>query len=601
MTIHAAIRVFCLSMIVMLLSLAPSDGKGEIKTERLMLVPRDAQTGDRFGDAVLIEANEYLVGAPLNDNHKGANAGAVYIFGTGGSQRHKLFPEGTNTVGGQFGSAVHREGSIIAVGAPHANGGTVYLFQWNPSGARWEYLQSLNGSGTEEHDRFGASVVKSGDSIFVGAPSDPSRQGAVYVFRRNPSGSWLQSRRLTGSSGELGDHFGYSIAVAGNTMLIGAPSITSQGSAYLFSYDDDMGWRETTRLTSDQTRRFGESVGLHGTTAVVGAPWTILREEGCLLQGVVLFYERQEDDWQQVQTLQKPIETELGCDLFGKSVAMELSEDILVIGVPGDINGFGGVDDVSGSSRLYRKNTGSTWEESAVLMRNPDNTSASQQGDYAAVGKSVSVHSHTIMVGAPGASPGNFIQTGAVYIYSGIKFPVVTEPSGPNLGEEEPPEFASCVVPGYWRTARKFSLAYDEEECVIILDACFWQGCKVPPLLRVAPIRPCVNCDLRLSLPKAAEIEIDFWLPALEQRGLSFKKVAQSVDMGLYTTKGKLSSRGKMVQKKMNSSGQMISVFRLKDKVPRGDYILRVALSNEQLVRSLKGSPFEFQFFQREW
>src|SRR5262249_27987178 len=80
----------------------------------------------------------------------------------------------------------------------------------------------LKASTTVQNNQFGSSVAISGGTISVGAPV-PFDLGEVYVFVRNGS-SWSQQASLNASNPGAGDGFGFSLAMAGDTIIVGAPS-----------------------------------------------------------------------------------------------------------------------------------------------------------------------------------------------------------------------------------------------------------------------------------------------------------------------------------------------------------------------------------------
>ena len=73
-------------------------------------------------------------------------------------------------------------------------------------------------------DRFGSSVAISGDTAVVGSPSDlvgnNASQGSAYVFVRSGR-NWIQLQKLTASDGAAGDHFGSSVSISGGFMIVG--------------------------------------------------------------------------------------------------------------------------------------------------------------------------------------------------------------------------------------------------------------------------------------------------------------------------------------------------------------------------------------------
>ena len=132
-------------------------------------------------------------------------------------------------------------------------------------------------------DYFGHSVAISGNTVVVGADyatvGGNSQQGAAYVFVEPTSGwvSTTQTAKLTASDGAADNYFGWSVAVSGNTVVVGELGATGyQGAAYVFVEPASGGWAnatETAKLTGpDGTtiNGFGRSVAISGNTVVVG-------------------------------------------------------------------------------------------------------------------------------------------------------------------------------------------------------------------------------------------------------------------------------------------------------------------------------------------
>jgi hypothetical protein len=92
-------------------------------------------------------------------------------------------------------------------------------------------------------DGFGNSVAISGETVVVGAPFDDGAagfdQGGAYVFVRR-GGGWSQQQKLLAADAAEGDQFGVSVALSGETVVVGAElgngtGVFDQGSAYVFA------------------------------------------------------------------------------------------------------------------------------------------------------------------------------------------------------------------------------------------------------------------------------------------------------------------------------------------------------------------------------
>lgn len=254
-----------------------SDCAGLACTLPLRIAPVDLVANAAFGTAVGADGDTLIASAP------GTEPGAVYVFvanGGGWTQQAKLTPTGGN-VGERFGIAASLSGDRIAVGADHANSraGAVYVFVRN--GGAWTQESRLTADDALGNDAFGTSVAIDGDTLLVGAPvkhrASPVSyaNGAAYVFTRG-AGGWTQQAKLTDAAGANGEMFGFSVDLAGTRAVIGVPFAASdQGHAWLYTGSGST-WTASAELSAaggapgDQ---FGWSVALGDDAVYVGAPF----------------------------------------------------------------------------------------------------------------------------------------------------------------------------------------------------------------------------------------------------------------------------------------------------------------------------------------
>jgi hypothetical protein len=245
------------------------------------LTASDASLFSGFGGAVVVSGDVLAVGAS-NANSSVAESGAVYVFGYDGdawSEDQKLWASDA-AVSDLFGISVAIDGEWLLVGASRDDdnaeeSGSAYVFRRN--GLTWEEHQKLTAFDGAETDQFGGSVALSGDVAVVGASQndDPVGAGAAYVFRWNGS-TWDLEQKLTALDGDLGHDFGVSVSLEGATILVGAGLgdgvAADTGAAYLFQHDG-ASWIEEKLQASDGGAfdRFGQSVALTGDTFLVGA------------------------------------------------------------------------------------------------------------------------------------------------------------------------------------------------------------------------------------------------------------------------------------------------------------------------------------------
>ena len=147
------------------------------------------------------------------------------------------------------------------------------------TGTTWTQQAKLTGSGLALDSMFGWSVAIDGDTAAVGALGDISKgtnSGAVYAFSRT-GGVWTEQAKLTASDGAPDHNFGRSVALSGETIVVGAPGNadkgTNTGAAYVFVPSDGV-WTQQAKLTAGDgstTDNFGWSVSISGDIVAAGA------------------------------------------------------------------------------------------------------------------------------------------------------------------------------------------------------------------------------------------------------------------------------------------------------------------------------------------
>ena len=315
--------------------------------------------GDQLGYSVAVSGSTIVAGAPFHKVGTNLYQGAAYVF----TPRSGKWANATQTAeltasdGAEedsLGYSVAISGDTIVAGAPyHAVGsnirqGAAYVFTM-PAGG-WENttqtaeLTASDGAGA---DQLGYSVAIAENTVVAGAPFHKVRsdtnQGAAYVFT-TPPGGWAntnQSAELTASDGAENDQLGYSVAIAENTVVAGAPrhmvgSNTSQGAAYVFTMPAG-GWENTTQtaeLTASdggQSDQLGSSVAISDGTIVAGAPYHDLGLN--LFQGMTYLFTPAGGGWTNAtQTEELSASDGTGGDRLGSSVA--IFEKTIATGAP---------------------------------------------------------------------------------------------------------------------------------------------------------------------------------------------------------------------------------------------------------------------------
>lgn len=378
------------------------------------LLASDGQAGDQLGDSAGISGDLAVVGASLDDD-RGNAAGSAFIYQRAGSvwtQAAKLLA-GDGASLDQFGLSAAIDGNTAVIGAPYDDdrgsaSGSAYVFE--KIGGVWQLVTKLVPADGSAADVFGNSVAVSGDMAIVGAQQDDdlgAGSGSAYVYQKT-GGLWRQVAKLVASDGAVGDQFGYSVAISGARVLVGAPADddggSTSGSAYVFEKVADA-WTEVAKLHASDAAagsNLGASVALDGTTAVIGAPWD---DASGADSGAAYVFEKIADEW--VETAKVVGFGVVSNDRFGYSVSV--SADTAVIGAPFHDDPDRGID--SGSAHVFR-NIGGVWTVVAKLL-GPDGAAGDQ------FGTSVGVSGDTAVVGAHGHNAlGD--NSGAAYVFQSI-------------------------------------------------------------------------------------------------------------------------------------------------------------------------------------
>lgn len=270
--------------------------------------------------------------------------------------------------------------------------------------------QKLTASDAADEDNFGWSVAIEGDTAVVGAQTDHHSgkrdAGSAYVYTRS-NGTWSQQQKLTASDAGREDRFGVSVAIDQSTIIVGAygdthSSQTEPGSAYVFTKGNST-WSEQQKLTPSNPSGymdFGFGVAVDADTAVVGAESADYN--GISGAGAVYVYTRNNGTWSEQQVVNAPDAATY--DGFGESVAV--FGDTLTAGAPADEHG--GAKE-AGSAYVFTRNSGA-WSHQEKLT-------ASDASPRANFGKSIAADQDTLLVGAHSDKASGRLNAGAAYIY----------------------------------------------------------------------------------------------------------------------------------------------------------------------------------------
>jgi hypothetical protein len=357
--------------------------------------------------------------------------------------------------------------SLIEVEAV-ASGGQTVTYRIATNRGRGVLQQAyIKASNTEANDGFGSSVAISGDTLVLGAPEEDSsattvngnqtnnnaeNSGAVYVFVRDET-TWFQQAYLKASNSDAGDRFGTSIAISGDTVVVGAPvedssatgidgdqtdnSADRAGAAYVFIRNGTT-WSQQAYIKASNTDvrdGFGSSVAISGDTVAVAAVGEDSSATGidgdqadnsATIAGAIYVFARSGTTWSQ-EAYVKASNTEPS-DSFGTALA--LSGETLVVAAPEDdssatgVNGDQADNSATGSGAVYVfVRTGESWSQQAYIKAS--NTGVGDllglggvavSGDILAVGTTFEDSSATGINGDQDDNSASL--AGAVYVFA---------------------------------------------------------------------------------------------------------------------------------------------------------------------------------------
>lgn len=249
------------------------------------LLARQAKAGDTLGGNVALKGGTAVLGVSRRDD-VAEDAGAVLIFEQQGAewQEKAWLAAADGRAGDAFGQSIALTESFMVIGAPHSDAvakdsGSAYVYRRQQG--TWQFQSKLTAGDGAEGDLFGISVAIDGNTILVGADLNDEKAekaGAVYAFVLE-DGKWQQQAKLMATDGGHTDIFGVRVALSGNTALISARRDDVEGigvdagSAYIFERSQGK-WKQAVKLISPDGKaddRFGRGVFLLNDTAIISA------------------------------------------------------------------------------------------------------------------------------------------------------------------------------------------------------------------------------------------------------------------------------------------------------------------------------------------
>ena len=378
-------------------------------SEQQKIVASDKGTGNSFGEVGSIDGSTIIIGAP-RDNDNGVNSGSVYILTrseTTWVEHQKIVPT-TVYANHYFGTSVAISGDTAIVGAigDHVGGGTdagaAYIF--NRSGDTWAEQQRIKASDAASGDSFGYRVAIDGDTCVISAYGEDaigSDSGSVYIFTRSGT-TWTQQQKIVSSDIAPGDRFGSSVAIDGDTVIVGARFEGLGGSAYIFTRSGTT-WTQQQKIVSSDLASgdsFGSTLAIEGDTAIVGAS---SQDTGGLGAGAAYIFTRSGTTWSEQQKIQAS--DAQASAAFGYAVCIQ--GDVIAVGSRLDSE----LATSSGAAYIFTRN-GATWTQRAKIK-----ASDAAVNDYFSAG-CLDISGETVIVGSGREDTSPTTDNGALYIFT---------------------------------------------------------------------------------------------------------------------------------------------------------------------------------------
>ena len=280
-------------------------------------------------------------------------------------------------------------------------------------------LTASDGGAFDSH--FGFNVAIFGNTVVAGAEqatvNGNSEQGEAYVFVK-PASGWAnatETAKLTASDGAANDNFGQSVAIDGNTVVVGAffddvNGVHTAGAAYVFTKPAG-GWvseTEAAKLTASDgadNDRLGTSVGISGNTVVAGSVNATVN--GHSAQGAVYVFVEPTAGWaSETETAKLTASDGDAGDILGRSVG--ISANTVVAGSLSTVSGHNG----QGAAYVFLKPAGD-WTSGTEAAK----LTASDGAADDILGNAVAISGDTVVAAAEFATVHGHSTEGAVYVF----------------------------------------------------------------------------------------------------------------------------------------------------------------------------------------
>ncbi|MGD9901441.1 MAG: FG-GAP repeat protein [Spirochaetales bacterium] len=247
------------------------------ETYERKITPSDGNRSAYFGYSVAINGNYVVVGAYGDGYHNGLYCGSVYVYKIDDETYERIIFASDGHSQDRFGYSVAVNENYVVVGAYgkiYNNSyltGAAYVYSLEVEG--WE--RYITSSDRNSGDCFGYTVAVDGNYIVIGAYGDDdngSNSGSAYIYKLNDK---FYERKITASGGDSEDYFGNSVAISGNNIVIGSLEREGSnypfGSAYVYKIDDETYERKIIASDGNNGDYFGYAVSIEGSNIIMGA------------------------------------------------------------------------------------------------------------------------------------------------------------------------------------------------------------------------------------------------------------------------------------------------------------------------------------------
>ncbi len=376
--------------------------------ENQKMVAGDRNPMGFFGESIK-QTDEYLFVSAIGNDSIQSNSGAVYVFEkmSGEWQETTMIIPDDIGFNDQFGNAIAFENNTLVIasnfhdfGPIPANGGAVYIYENNAGD--WTFQQKVVSDDILATDLFGSSIAISGDYLVVGAPRHDydlnvenffSESGAIYIFKKE-AGTYNQISKLIAPTRSSGERFGFSLAISGNDLLVGAYRddedenemgfLDDAGSVYFYRNDGTDNFNLIQKIVASDRALTDANFGEH---LILDGDRLFIRGKTANNRGGVYVFEKNSGVWQEQQIIESDVESSVVANGF--ALTMDVEGNKLLVGSRNENN----VDDIPTGVVKYYVNNGVTWDY--VQTFSPVNLQSSDLFGYA-----LDIHNGELVIGA---------------------------------------------------------------------------------------------------------------------------------------------------------------------------------------------------------